>query len=282
VGQPIDYIKTGFRDLDNLIGGFRYGELIVVAARAKMGKTACLLDLCRYISKTTPVFLLSLEMSGPALLERLIASVALVPIDRLHAVDLTDIEKERITAASENIERLDLYIEDGTGLTPSKFTEYMGKCQAKFQKPFVVMIDYLQMMKSDYHSQYRTQELQDIIDSICADLKKYKACCIATSQLNREADKRENHWPRLSDLRESGYIEQGADKIIFIHRPDYYAVADGDFNTTETGEGYLIVAANRNGKAGFVKVAFISDITSFKNINKDDKIEIFDEKGIPF
>ena len=282
VGKPVDYVLSGFHELDQLIGGFRPGELVVVAARPKMGKTSYLMDLAKNISKTLPVMFLSLEMSGEALLERMLSGMALVPQERLHATDLSQDEITRIDLASRSMNELKLFIQDDPFLTPTKFKQYMKQFAERYTGPFVVMIDYLQMMRTDSRFQNRVYELQDIIDSVCAELKQYPAICIVTSQLNREADKRENHWPRLSDLRDSGYVEQAADKIIFIHRPDYYAVADGDFDTVDTGESYLIVAANRRGRAGFVKVAFISDITCFKNIGADDKIEIFDDKELPF
>ena len=282
VGKPVDYVLSGFRELDHLIGGFRLGELVVVAARPAMGKTSYLMDLAKHISKTIPVMFLSLEMSGESLLERMLSGMASVPQERLHAPDLSQDEIVRIDLASRSMNELKLFILDNPKLTPALFSRYMKEFAGKHPGPFVVMVDYLQMIRLDGRGQNRVYELQEIIDSICGELKQYPAICIMTSQLNRESDKRENHWPKLSDLKDSGYVEQASDKVIFIHRPDYYLISDGDFTTTETGECYLVVAKNRRGRAGYVKVAFISDITCFKNIGADDKIEIFDKDELPF
>ena len=282
VGVPVDFIKTGFTDLDNLIGGFVPGELVIVAGRAKMGKTSVLLNLARNISKTTPTMFLSLEMSADLLLARLLSSIALVPQERLHSTDLSQEEIVRIDLASRTMNDLKLDIQDDSFLTPGKLKTYLKQFSEKYPGKFVVIIDYIQLMRSDNRITNRIYELQEILDLVCAELKLYPAACIAAAQLNRQADQRDNKWPRLSDLRESGAIEMNADKVIFIHRADYYNLAEGDFTTSETGEAHIIVAANRRGRAGYVKLAFISDITSFVNVGKDDQIEIFDKDAIPF
>lgn len=282
IGKPIDYVKTGFFDLDSLIGGLQLGEMMVVAARPGMGKTSFVIDLTRTISNDTPVMFLSLEMSGNDLLERLMSSVSLVPQERLHATDLSKEEIDKIALTTDHINQLDLYIRDDSALTPDRFNSYLAEFYKKMNKPFVVIVDYLQMMRGDKVNYQRSYELQDILDSMAAELKKYPMRLILVSQLNREADKRENHWPKLSDLKDSGYVEQVADKIIFLHRPDYFAVSDGDFTTTDTGETFIIVAKNRRGRYGFVRVAFIPEIFSFRTIGKDDKIQLFDPSEIPF
>jgi replicative DNA helicase len=282
IGVPIDFVKTGFTDLDNLIGGFVPGELVIVAGRAKMGKSSALLDLARNISKTIPVMFLSLEMSADLILTRLLSSMALVPQSRIHSTDLSEEEKIRIDLASREMVDLKLDIQDDSCLTPGKLQGYLKQFSIRNPGKFVVIIDYIQLMRSDNRGTNRIYELQEILDAVCAELKLYPVICIAAAQLNRQADQRDNKWPRLSDLRESGAIEMNADKVMFVHRPDYYNLSDGDFTSPDTGESYFIVAANRRGRAGFAKVAFISDITSFKNIGTDDKIEIFDNDSIPF
>jgi replicative DNA helicase len=282
IGVPIDFVKTGFTDLDNLIGGFVPGELVIVAGRAKMGKSSALLDLARNISKTIPVMFLSLEMSADLILTRLLSSMALVPQSRIHSTDLSEEEKIRIDLASREMVDLKLDIQDDSCLTPGKLQGYLKQFSIRNPGKFVVIIDYIQLMRSDNRGTNRIYELQEILDAVCAELKLYPVICIAAAQLNRQADQRDNKWPRLSDLRESGAIEMNADKVMFVHRPDYYNLSDGDFTSPDTGESYFIVAANRRGRAGFAKVAFISDITSFKNIGTDDKIEIFDKDEIPF
>ena len=281
IGKPLDLIPTGFGALDALVGGLLPGELVVLAARPGMGKTALVLDLATHIGKTNPVLFLSLEMQGGLLMERLLSSKSAVPKERMHSPDLTEEEKGRILLATENIGQLTLFVEDNPVLTPDRFDHLLGQFCSKHKNPLVI-IDYFQLCRANARFQNRTYELQEVLESILGTIKKYGARCILSSQLNREAEKRDNHWPKLSDLRDTGFLEQAADKIIFIHRPDYYSISEGDFNTQDTGESYLVVAKNRHGRTGFVKLAFIADITSFKNIGKDDEVEIFDPNDIPF
>jgi replicative DNA helicase len=281
IGKPLDLIPTGFKELDNLVGGLLPGELVVIAARPGMGKTSLVLDLASQIGRKHAVLFLSLEMQGNLLMERLLSSKAAVPKERLHCENMTQEEMDRITVATDNINGLSLFVDDDPTFTPNRFDRLMEQFVAKHSNPLVI-IDYFQLCRANTQFQNRTYELQNVLEYMLVTIKKYGARCILTSQLNREADKRENHWPKLSDLRDTGFLEQAADKVIFIHRPDYYSVSEGDFNTTDTGESYLVVAKNRHGRTGFVKLAYVADITSFKNIGKDDTVEVFDPDEIPF
>jgi replicative DNA helicase len=246
-----------------------------------MGKTSWALDVASQVARTSSVLFLSLEMQGNLLMERLLSSKACVPKGRLHGDGLTADESNRISVAVDNINKLTLYVDDEPVFTPNKFDRTMEQFCQKYKNPLVI-VDYFQLCRGNTQYQNRTYELQAILEHILIVIKRHGARCILTSQLNREADKRDNHWPKLSDLRDTGFLEQAADKVVFIHRPDYYSVTEGEFGGTDTGESYLVVAKNRHGRTGFVKVVYIADITSFKNLGTDDKVDVFQADDIPF
>lgn len=255
-------IESGFIDLDTKISGLNPADLIIVAARPAMGKSAFVLNIANFVAKQTktPVMIFSLEMSKEQMVNRILSSESEVDAMKLRNADLSSDDWLKLGQASGTLSEIPLYIDDTPGLSS---TELRAKCRkAKLEKNIgLVIIDYLQLMESKTKSPSRQQEISEISRSLKILAKELQVPVIALSQLSRATESRTDHRPMLSDLRESGAIEQDADIVMFLHRDDYYNPESDRKNIAE-----VIIAKNRNGSTGVVELAWLGQYTKFANL----------------
>ena len=258
-------IATGFIDLDYRTAGMQPSDLILVAARPSMGKTAFVLNMAQYIAfnQNQTVAIFSLEMSKEQLVNRLFSMESRVDSQHLRTGKLSDAEWEKLIESAGMIGRSNLIIDDTPGISIS---ELRSKCRKyKLEHDLkIIIIDYLQLMSgSGRGSDSRQQEISDISRSLKALARELNVPVVALSQLSRAVEQRPDHRPMLSDLRESGAIEQDADVVMFIYRDDYY-----NKDTDKKGIAEIIIAKQRNGPIGTVELVWMPDYTKFANIKK--------------
>ena len=268
-------VPTGFYDLDTLTNGLQKSDLIILAARPAMGKTAFALNIVQNVAlrANTPVAVFSLEMSKKQLVQRLLASEAEVEAQRLKTGSLNAKDWDKLAQASNNISEAPIYIDDTAGCT---ITDLRAKCRrlAMSEKNLgLIVIDYLQLIEGTGRED-RMQQISSISRGLKILAKELDVPIIALSQLSRAVESRNDKRPMLSDLRESGSIEQDADIVMFIYREDYYKNANEDEEAAEKaankGTATIIVAKHRNGPVDDVHLLFQSGITKFKNQIKTD------------
>ncbi len=259
-------IPTGFIDLDYRTAGLQPSDLILVAARPSMGKTAFVLNIAQHVAfhanMCTAIF--SLEMSKEQLVNRLFSLESQVDAQALRTGNLSDADWTKLTEGAGIIGASDLIIDDTPGISIS---ELRSKCRKyKLEKDLkLVIIDYLQLMSgSGRGSESRQQEISDISRSLKAIARELSVPVIALSQLSRAVEQRPDHRPMLSDLRESGAIEQDADVVMFIYRDDYY-----NKDTELKGISEIIIAKQRNGPIGTVNLAWLPQYTKFANLERE-------------
>ena len=261
-------LATGYRDLDKITSGWQNSDLIIIAARPAMGKTAFVLSMAKNmaVDNNYPIAIFTLEMSNVQLIKRLISNVASLEGEKIKSGRLNAEEEDRLNARIRNIFGAPLYLDETPGLSISELrTKARRLVREKGVK--MIMIDYLQLMNATgLKLGSREQEVSTISRSLKALAKELDIPIIALSQLNRSTESREDKRPVLSDLRESGAIEQDADIVCFIHRPEYYtkSTEDGEGNDIR-GLAYLIVAKHRSGAVGDVKLRFVSRYAKFEN-----------------
>ena len=255
-------VPTGFIDLDYRTAGMQPSDLILIAARPSMGKTALALNIAQYVAfkKNLPVAIFSLEMSKEQLVNRMFSLESSVDAQKLRTGQLNDQEWERLIESAGIIGKSNLIIDDTPGIS---VTELRSKCR-KYkleQNLSMIIIDYLQLMTGSGRTDSRQQEISDISRSLKAIARELNVPLIALSQLSRAVEQRPDHRPMLSDLRESGAIEQDADVVMFIYRDDYY-----NHDTDKKGISEIIIAKQRNGPIGTVELAWLPEYTRFANL----------------
>ena len=257
-------IKSGFDYFDNRFGGFRKGEFVVVGGRPAMGKTQFLVNIALNIAKSFPTLFASLDMSEHALTNRFISSVSGVPAHNILHNDLNEAQKNRLYAIGNEFVDLRLFIYDSRN---NNIETLKTMCQQQIQERGiqVVMVDYLQLITSPHHKKYRELEVSHISRELKNMAKENNVCVIATSQLNRAVENRLHKSPQLSDLRDSGAIEQDADKVIFIYRPEFYGYVEDCEGNSLVNQAEIIVAKNRNGRLGSLFLLRDKDFTKFRN-----------------
>lgn len=259
-------LATGFLDLDFRTAGMQPSDLILVAARPSMGKTAFVLNIAEYMAfkENHTVAIFSLEMSKEQLVNRLFSLESHVDSQHLRTGNLSDAEWEELIRSAGVIGKSNLIIDDTPGISIS---ELRSKCRKyKLEHDLkIIIIDYLQLMSgSGRGSESRQQEISDISRSLKALARELHVPVIALSQLSRAVEQRPDHRPMLSDLRESGAIEQDADVVMFIYRDDYY-----NHDTEKKGIAEIIIAKQRNGPIGTVELVWLPDYTKFANMSRD-------------
>lgn len=262
----INGLRTGFTDLDNMLTGLHGGELILIAARPAMGKTAFVLNIAHHVSmkEQVPIVLFSLEMSREQLVTRLVAVDSMVEAKSLKTGDLTDNDWGKIIETADNMANAPIFIDDNSAIT---MPELRSKCRKLKQTEGIglIIIDYLQLMSATGKVESRQQFISEVSRSLKTLARELNVPVIALSQLNRAVDSRTDHRPVLADLRESGAIEQDADVVMFIYRDDYYNDA-----SEKPGIAEIIVAKQRNGSTGPVDLAWISRYTKFANLARKE------------
>ena len=257
-------IPTGFIDLDYKTAGFQPSDLILVAARPSMGKTALVLNIAQHMAfrEDVTVAVFSLEMSKEQLVNRLLSLESRVDSQSIRTGNLTDEDWSKLIEGAGVIGKSHLIIDDTPGIS---VTELRSKCR-KFKMEHnlgIIIIDYLQLMTGSKHSESRQQEISDISRSLKAVARELNVPVVALSQLSRAVEQRPDHRPMLSDLRESGAIEQDADVVMFIYRDDYY-----NKDTAKPNVAEIIIAKQRNGAIGTIELAWRPQYTKFANMKK--------------
>ena len=257
-------VPTGFVDFDQKTAGLQKSDLILLAARPSMGKTAFALNIIQNaaIRSNVPTAVFSLEMSREQLVNRMLCSEAMLDAQRLRTGELTDSDWADLIQAMGPLSQAPIYIDDTPGVTPM---EVRSKCRRlKVEKGLgLIVIDYLQLMSGNSRNDSRQQEISEISRSLKAIAREMEAPVIALSQLSRACEQRADHRPMLSDLRESGAIEQDADVVAFLYRDEYYFP-----DTEKKNQAELIIAKQRNGPTGTVDLTWMGQYTKFGNFLK--------------
>ncbi len=256
-------IPTGYLDLDDKTSGLQPSDLIIVAGRPAMGKTTFALNIAEHVALRAglPVAIFSMEMPASQLALRFLASVGRIDMQKLRRGRLTDEDWSRLTAALGKLAEAPIYIDETAGLNPIDLRARARRLARQFGgKLGLIVVDYLQLMVGTRESDNRANELSEISRAIKTLAKELNVPVIALSQLNRSLEQRPNKRPVMSDLRESGAIEQDADLIMFIYRDEVYHPDSPDKGTAE-----IIIAKHRNGPTGTVRLAFLGEYTRFEN-----------------
>jgi len=253
-------VTSGYKDLDQMTSGFQYGDLIILAARPSMGKTTLALNFAANaaIQKQLPVAIFSCEMPKEQLAMRLLCSEAKLDSKRLRTANLRDHEYRDLNQAFGRLAEAPIFIDDSAAISPLELRAKCRRLQLDADIKLII-IDYLQLMKSSKKRiENRFQEISEIVREVKAFAKESGIPIIALSQLSRDVEKRQDKRPQMSDLRESGEIEQTADLIMFIHRDNYY-----EGQSEETSPAKIVIAKQRNGPTGDVNLVFKRDISRF-------------------
>ncbi|GIX39069.1 MAG: replicative DNA helicase [Silanimonas sp.] len=258
-------LPTGFHDFDEMTAGLQPSDLIVLAARPAMGKTTLALNMAEYaaLKSKKAVVVFSMEMSASQLAFRLISSIGRINAGRLKTGQLEDEDWSRVTMAMRLLSESKIFIDDEPALSPAKLMSKARRIKREHDLGLVV-VDYLQLMQVPGNSENRATEISEISRSLKAMAKELNVPVIALSQLNRGLESRTDKRPVMSDLRESGAIEQDADIILFIYRDEYYHKDSPDKGLAE-----VIISKHRNGATGTVKLKFFGEYTRFDNLARD-------------
>ncbi|MFZ4288623.1 replicative DNA helicase [Variovorax sp. HJSM1_2] len=260
-------VATGFHDLDRMTSGLQPGDMIVLAARPSMGKTAFAVNIAEHVAlnEGLPVAIFSMEMGAAQLAVRIVGSIGRIDQGHLRTGKLTDEEWPRLSDAIERLRTISLHIDETPGLSPSELRANSRRLARQCGKLGLIVVDYLQLMSGSSSSgggDNRATELGEISRGLKMLARELQCPVIALSQLNRSVEQRPDKRPMMSDLRESGAIEQDADIIMFIYRDEYYT-KDA---CKEPGVAEVIIAKHRNGPVGTVKLAFLRNITKFESL----------------
>ncbi len=262
-------IPTGFTDLDFKTAGMQNSDLVLIAARPSMGKTAFVLNVAQYVAfkKDLPVVVFSLEMSKEQLIERMFSLESSVDAQKIRTGQLNDQDWERLIESAGVIGKSKLMIDDTPGITVSELRSKCRKLKLE-QGLSMIIIDYLQLMSGSGRTDSRQQEIADISRALKGLARELDVPVLALSQLSRAVEQRPDHRPMLSDLRESGAIEQDADVVMFIYRDDYYHP-----DTEKKGISEIIIAKQRRGPIGTIELAWLAEYTKFANLERARKNE---------
>jgi replicative DNA helicase len=266
--KRIKGISTGFAKLDEMSGGLHAGELIILAARPSMGKTALALNMCWHVATRLfkPVVIFSLEMSQESLLTRMLCSAARVDSQKFRAGYLNEHDRGKLRQAANQMVEAPIYIDDTAGVNMMDMHAKLRRLQQSGQKPGLVVVDYLQLMSVRGRVENRNQEVSQLSRGMKLLSKEMGCPFLVLSQLSRAPETRQgDHRPQLSDLRESGSIEQDADLVAFIFREEVYKRDREDLR----GVAELIVAKQRNGPIGKIDLVFLHSMTKFENRAED-------------
>ena len=260
-------VLSGFPELDLMTRGFFGGELTIIASRPSMGKSSLMLDMAlRAWMAKYRVMVLSLEMSLFSVKERVIANLSRVPLDSIKYDMETAEERERLAKAIDRLKNKDFVINASGGLKPSQIREAASICRDKHGLD-IIFVDYLQLLRPDIKSGSRQQEITDISMDLKDIAMRLDMPVVALSQLSRANEHRDDHRPRLSDLRESGSLEQDAHKVILLHREDYYRQRE-DKTALLDGKAECILAKNRQGPTGDITLCWIPKFFTFEEPNQ--------------
>ncbi len=264
--NPITGVSTGYPDLDDITSGLQRSDLIIVAGRPSMGKTSLAMNLAEHaaIGDRLPVAIFSLEMSNEQLVMRMLSSLGRIDQKKVRTGKLDDDDWPRLTSALGILKEARMFIDDTPALSPMEIRARARRLKREHSDLGLIVVDYLQLMQVPGNKENRATEISEISRSLKALAKELHVPIIALSQLNRGVEQRENKRPRMSDLRESGSIEQDSDVIIFIYRDEVYNEESPDKGIAE-----IILGKQRNGPIGTVRLTFLGRYTRFENFAPD-------------
>ncbi|HZR93463.1 MAG TPA: replicative DNA helicase [Gaiellaceae bacterium] len=263
-GSDITGIPSGFRELDRMTSGFQRGNLIILAARPSMGKSGLALCIAAELAvrRSTPVALFTLEMSKAEVTQRLMCSEAKVESQRLRSGNLAQDDWPRLTAACDRLAKAPLYVDDTGSITMMEIRSKARRLKMREPELGLIVVDYLQLMTSGSNAENRVQEVSQISRSLKVLARDLDVPVLALSQLSRAVEQRHDKRPILSDLRESGSIEQDSDLVLFIYRDEYYNPEESD----QQGLAEVILAKHRNGPTGPIKLSFLKRFAKFADL----------------
>jgi replicative DNA helicase len=263
--EEVTGVRTGFYDMDRMTAGLQPGDLIVLAARPSMGKTAFALNIAEHVSvqEGLPVVVFSMEMGAAQLALRMVGSLGRIDQSHLRTGKLNDDEWGRLSEAVERLGKVSLFIDESGALTPSELRARARRQARQCGQLGLIVVDYLQLMSGSggASEENRATVIGEISRGLKSLAKELKCPVIALSQLNRSVETRTDKRPMMSDLRESGAIEQDADVIMFIYRDEYY-----NKDSKEPGIAEIIIGKQRNGPTGTLKLTFLKPLTKFDNL----------------
>lgn len=263
--DPITGIPTGYHDLDNMTSGLQPSDLVIVAGRPSMGKTMLAMNMAEHVAIKTklPVLIFSMEMPGEAIVMRLLSSLCRIDQLRIRTGKLQDEDWPRISSTVSMLSDSPFFIDDTPALSPAEVRARARRIAKEHGQLGVIVVDYLQLMQVPGFSENRTAEISEVSRALKALAKELKVPVIALSQLNRSLEQRADKRPVMSDLRESGAIEQDADLIAFIYRDEVYHE-----NSPDKGTAEIIIAKQRNGPIGKVRLTFLGQYCCFENFTR--------------
>ncbi len=260
--NPITGIATGYHDLDNMTSGLQPSDLVIIAGRPSMGKTMLATNIGEHVAikERKPVLIFSMEMPGEAIVMRLLSSLCRIDQLRIRTGKLLDEDWPRISSTVSVLSEAPFFIDDTPALSPAELRARARRVAKEHGQLGLIIVDYLQLMQVPGSNENRTAEISEVSRSLKSLAKELKVPVIAISQLNRSLEQRADKRPVMSDLRESGAIEQDADLIAFVYRDEVY-----NDNSPDKGTAELIVAKQRNGPIGKVRLTFLGQYTRFDN-----------------
>lgn len=268
--EDVTGVRTGYVDLDRMTAGFQPGDLVILAARPSMGKTALALNIAEHVAvnEELPVVVFSMEMGAAQLALRLVGSLGRIDQGHLRTGRLADDEWGRLSEAVERLGKVNMFIDETAALSPNEVRARARRQARQCGQLGLIVVDYLQLMSGSGggSEENRATVIGEISRGLKSLAKELKCPVIALSQLNRSVEQRTDKRPMMSDLRESGAIEQDADVIMFIYRDDYYNKIDGPTPSKEPNIAEVIIAKQRNGPTGTVKLFFNKPHTKFDNL----------------
>jgi replicative DNA helicase len=269
-------VETGFTDLDELTGGLHNSELVILAARPSMGKTALAMNIAEHVSMKllVPTLMVSLEMSSIELADRLLCSAAQVNGHRLRNGTISNDDRARLVDKAAEMSRSPLFVDDAPSRTVTEIAAAARRIRRREQRLGLIVIDYLQLIEPDNSKDQRQEQVARIARRLKGLARELEVPVLCLAQLNRQAEDSRDHKPRLSHLRESGAIEQDADVVMFVHREEYFR--SGEEKEQFAGQAEIIVAKQRNGPVGDVEVLWQKEFTRFVD-KAPERLQVFDD-----
>ncbi len=260
--SSITGVPTGYHDFDDMTSGLQGSDLVIIAGRPSMGKTTFAMNIAEHVAikSRLPVLIFSMEMPGEAIVMRLLSSLCRIDQLKIRTGKLADEDWPRISSTVSMLSDAPLYIDDTPGLSPAEMRARARRLAKEHGQLGLIVVDYLQLMQVPGSNENRTAEISEISRSLKGLAKELKVPLVALSQLNRGLEQRADKRPIMSDLRESGAIEQDADLIVFIYRDEVYNESTPDKGTAE-----IIIAKQRNGPIGKLRLTFMGQYTCFEN-----------------
>lgn len=266
--QDVTGFSTGFYQFDRMTGGLQPGSLNIIAARPSMGKTALALNIAQYggVERKEPILIFSLEMSAEQLVQRMLGSEAKVNIHDIRNGSFAEKDWEKLADAAGRLSQAPLFIDDSSMLSTLEFRARARRFKSRFENLGLIVVDYLQLMSFARRIDSKQQEVAEISRALKGVARELDVPVIALSQLSRAVEQRNEKMPQLSDLRDSGAIEQDADLVMLLYRPGYYDTAASP--EEEDNRATIRIAKHRNGPTGDVNLVFLKEYTRFVNVER--------------